>query len=1052
MKNTRQPILLFCFFCLPFSFSWGNSVKTDASIEQTLLELRERIDQGFFQEVIDTVNYLLPKTTIARQHADLLTIKANALRQLGQLNLAVTTHQKALSERLQINPLSNTDLASSYINLANCYLLMAKEEEAERHLRNAELWHQKGPADTAKILIPLHNSWGLFYQEQELLQQAQHHYKKSLDLTELIYGKNSPKTVGRLINLAHLNSKQYQLNDAIQLLERAMVIQLDTFGEHAKDMPTILADLGNNWALKGYYAKALNYYKKTLQLAEHQQALEPQVNQYLNLGNCLLEWGEWDNAIAYYRQGLFLSEDRPDLKVDLLQAMAQAYRYEGKVNESMKFLNEAVLLSRNHDLPSKKQGELFFQYGNCYLDIGQWEGAKYYFDRALNLFAQQSNLVYNRVACMNKLATCHLKQGPSNFDTALEWLEKARSLAPETAHQIRFAIDFQLGDLAFNKGQYSLARQFYRQAGCTIRRNHPNWNATAFPYEGAQVNLAIAESLFAQSITATGITKQQSLLQALKQSTIGLDLLDEWRNQFVSNRSIMQVNNSFYGLYHVAIKCAYELHLNDNQYKEKVFQLCERYKNTFLNELTHRYDQIINNPELDSLKSALTQLKRQRFYQHQSAIDINESFIVHQLDSAILHIQQAIQQSVDHHTKQANPAPIPWSVLQNKLGDDESLLNFYWGQKELFLMLLQRDTYLIKTIPIDAQLKPDIDKFNEICRTPPDWLHKQIQQEYIEEYARLGNGLYQKLILPISPYLTKNLSIVPDGVLCELPFEALLSSPPSKPERFHAHQFLIKDYAIQYYQSATWRALHFDLQNHQVKNLVAIAPSFDSSAVGLSKLKYNTEEARLVKNMWNGDLLLGQHAKKEQFLATADQYRMILLSTHGIMNNQNPSYSFLAFNETRDSTLDNDLLFVDEIYNMRLNAALVVLSACQTASGQLSRGEGLLSIARSFFHAGARSIVASLWNAGDQQAKILMVEFFRNLKQEKNKTDALRLAKIAYLNEIEESFDAHPFYWAGFVGIGENDPIKPPKDFSIFYGWLILLTIAGIWSLRMGKY
>ncbi len=137
-------------------------------------------------------------------------------------------------------------------------------------------------------------------------------------------------------------------------------------------------------------------------------------------------------------------------------------------------------------------------------------------------------------------------------------------------------------------------------------------------------------------------------------------------------------------------------------------------------------------------------------------------------------------------------------------------------------------------------------------------------------------------------------------------------------------------------------------------------------------------------------------------------------------------YSYLAFAEVKDS-IENELLYVRDLYNLQLNADLVVLSACETAQGELQRGEGIISLARAFAYAGAKSIVTTLWVVDDAASKDLMKEFYLQLrkgKAKKNTKDAALQAAKLKLVDGKDAVRKHPFFWAGFIAVGDMSAIK----------------------------
>ena len=118
-----------------------------------------------------------------------------------------------------------------------------------------------------------------------------------------------------------------------------------------------------------------------------------------------------------------------------------------------------------------------------------------------------------------------------------------------------------------------------------------------------------------------------------------------------------------------------------------------------------------------------------------------------------------------------------------------------------------------------------------------------------------------------------------------------------------------------------------------------------------------------------------------------------------------------------------DKFYAKDIYNLSLNADLVTLSACETGIGELKRGEGIISLARAFAYAGAKSIVTTLWSVNDVRTSELMEHFYKNLYKGMDKDAALWQAKKDFL-KAHKGMSAHPYYWAGFIPIGDMSPIR----------------------------
>jgi CHAT domain-containing protein len=155
---------------------------------------------------------------------------------------------------------------------------------------------------------------------------------------------------------------------------------------------------------------------------------------------------------------------------------------------------------------------------------------------------------------------------------------------------------------------------------------------------------------------------------------------------------------------------------------------------------------------------------------------------------------------------------------------------------------------------------------------------------------------------------------------------------------------------------------------------------------------------------------------------------------HTILDDDNPMYSKLVFTQTEDS-LNDGLLNTHEIYNMKLKARMVVLSACNSGDGKFLKGEGVMSLARGFFYSGCPSLIMTLWTVEDLSGSVLMSSFYKYLSQNYPKDVALQQAKLAYL-ESADNLKSHPYFWSGYVAIGDTEELY---RFSMIHKILMLL-------------
>lgn len=193
----------------------------------------------------------------------------------------------------------------------------------------------------------------------------------------------------------------------------------------------------------------------------------------------------------------------------------------------------------------------------------------------------------------------------------------------------------------------------------------------------------------------------------------------------------------------------------------------------------------------------------------------------------------------------------------------------------------------------------------------------------------------------------------------------------------------------------------------------------------LQPLPFAEEEVRTVRSIFGADAkaYLRAEATKERFMAEAPGFRLLLLSTHGVIDEDDPMMSGLVF-ARRPGADSYERLRTHEVFDIPLAADLVVLSACEVGLGKLVNGEGLLGLGRAFQYAGARSLLVTLWSVEDRATSELMVAFFEALHARGGRpAEALRAAKLKLMRarrqgEHGEVSLAHPFFWAPFVLIG----------------------------------
>jgi CHAT domain-containing protein len=190
------------------------------------------------------------------------------------------------------------------------------------------------------------------------------------------------------------------------------------------------------------------------------------------------------------------------------------------------------------------------------------------------------------------------------------------------------------------------------------------------------------------------------------------------------------------------------------------------------------------------------------------------------------------------------------------------------------------------------------------------------------------------------------------------------------------------------------------------------------------------DEVLLAKKYYYGRVFLGKDANKENFFSAISKYDIVHLAMHTIIDMNEPMNSELIFSS--DLSCKQKQLYAFEVYSHKTNANLVVLSACNTGSGAISRGEGIISIARAFLLAGINNIVITQWSVADRSSAYLMDKFYQYLSEGNPSDVAMQKAKTDLIIK-GDPVKAYPYYWAGYVCLGKPAIFQARKNILWYY-------------------
>lgn len=375
------------------------------------------------------------------------------------------------------------------------------------------------------------------------------------------------------------------------------------------------------------------------------------------------------------------------------------------------------------------------------------------------------------------------------------------------------------------------------------------------------------------------------------------------------------------------------------------------------------------------------------------------------------------------------------------VNDNETSISYYLGNES---------TLAIKVENGNTKLY-DLGYSDEIVAAAKKMIATLKDRSDTNTYDKAAEAIYKKLISPLELEEGKELTLICDEILSLIPFEAL---------RDESGKYLLESHVISYQYSATIKAQE-KKEKKYTSDILAMAPVFDEEVDSnplfaslyeadvfrdeMGPLLQSENELKNIKTDIKGRYYLRSEATEAQFKKYAPDAKVIHLATHGFANQDNVDNSRLYFHQSSD-TIEDGMLNAYEIVNMNIKADLITLSACNTGSGKIQKGEGIASLGRAFAYAGATNQLLTLWSVNDRSTTQLMSNYYKKLKEGQSKSEALRSSKLDYLESSPELL-RHPYYWAGFVYYGDDTPLPTPP-----IQYLGIILGAGIGLLLLGLY
>ncbi|MCP2520743.1 CHAT domain-containing protein [SCandidatus Aminicenantes bacterium Aminicenantia_JdfR_composite] len=798
----------------------------------------------------------------------------------------------------------------------------------------------------------------------------------------------------------------------------------------------------NSIAVIYYYfndcKKSLDYYRKALEIARKIGDKRNEAECLNNIRYCYSITGDYIRALEYSKMALKKAREIKDRLIELncLISLGEIYRSLGNKSKSLNFYRKGLEIAQK--IGNKRREEIIWNnLGFVYLENKEYEKALKCFKRGLQISNQindlkiKAGLIHNigyiywklndyskaiencnySLEISKKIGSRYMEGKNLNFlgeillktneyEKSIKCFRKAYQIAEKIKNsELLMESLLGIGEFYENTGEYSRALAYYKKAIREIENVRARLLLSEYKYGFLRKKIEVYERLIntliklhnkfplkgydRQSFYFYEKAKARALLDSIQEAKIDLNesLPLEMRKQIVQISSkISQIIT--------------ELEKAGISEEERKSLLRE------LNIAEEDYEELMRKVKLKNSK-----------YENIINLRIFSSFEVQR-------------------------------VLSNNNLRNTLIIEYKLDRDKIVLWTISRNTFRMYLVPRRKDFEKLVVDYYNLLAKKNSSLRK----------IRLYNEEICKFILyPAKNELSKytNLIIIPDGILNIIPFETLLMGK----------KYLIDTYNISYSPSS---AVLIQLISRETKRgnkwkyqlLIAGNPTFPIFKLEdvsnelyrplfgpFERIPYSEDEINSVSHYFRKKkrIILKEDSFKEEIIKDLDlkKFKIVHFATHALVDETIPWRSAIIFSLDNDPKEDG-FLQLREIYNLRLNSDLVVLSGCKTNLGKYIEGEGLVSLARGFLYAGSSSVVGSLWEVSDFSTAYFMNLFYFYLKRGKKKNEALRKAK---LEMIRNKIFKHPYHWAGLILIGEfNEQIF--IDYSMY--WILLILLGGL--------
>jgi CHAT domain-containing protein len=898
----------------------------------------------------------------------------------------------------------------------------------------------------------------------------------------------------RVLNIKVILAERYDKVDLIEPFindfeKKLNGINRQTFIKHRSYKSEIQARKSELYSLSNQPVEAIRVSEeiingiknKTLEFEDNSKALQ---GAYYDLGYWTSEIGQILQGIDFLLISKQLNETDPTRELDFAimvnGQIAKRYLNLGQYEQSFTFnrlaYNAAKQLYRKEGITPQNANYFTSNYhaiSKYYIQINKIDSALIYLEKA-QATASTDHIAQNyllQAQCFTKL---------KRWQLAEKTLNKAISVIGnnfEVNGTQKPQIYLQLAQLKHQQRQPVVALSYCQKA---LKVLDPQFDTNRLQNTPTVARVLMKKELlevlqFKSKILQEMATQADNYaLPCYENALFAAQLIDSIRSDYTADFDKQYLAQVSYPIYETALDIAFQLYEKEKKdaYLIDILAVMEKSKAIVL----------LNNLQRGQAETGLSESDRVKIYQFRKELstldkqifDLNAKGVA-LTDTALrrLETERALLNrtyadfTVEIEKKYPNFAPakrgsdaISIADIRKLLPENGLYVAYFVGENSIYSLAMDAKNAKVFKTQNPQKLPQLVESIRQSIRP----FSRDDDRTDIKTYCESASELYDWLLkgpLSINAQKPDFLVVSPDGALNFIPLDILLTQKPTANPNYRTLPYLLQQTSVSYVPSATiWQAQKQIPHNRATELFVGFAPQYqyNKPIVGADLDKYKDyvalaeksgelvdmpnarrEVADISKQLGASKTFIGASATEDNFVKYAPNFRILHLSMHAESNAKNPAFSQFIFSQN-DTLSSHNRLFMNELQNQKLKADLVVLSACETGFGTLSKGEGVMSFARTFAAIGVPTSVVSLWKIPSGATENVLTKFYTYLNQRQSVVQSLRQSKLDYLQTAALN---SPYYWAGLIPVGDTE-YAPIGNKNGRWLVLILAVVVGL--------